>query len=141
LTQVFFYHGAANKIAAACALLAKAAAQKKPIVVYAPDAPVAAELDRQLWIQPATGFTPHCHADSPLASETPILIAQDLQQLLQEERLMNLGQGVPPNFSRFASLIEVVSQDDEDRQAGRERVRFYKDRGYEIRYFDLAEQA
>lgn len=141
MTQVFFYHGAANKIAAACALLAKAAAQKKPVLVYAPEASVAADLDRQLWIQPPTGFTPHCHADSPLASETPILITASLEQPPQDERLMNLGREVPPNFSRFESLIEVIGPDEDDRQAGRERVRFYKDRGYEIRYFNLADKS
>ena len=138
---MFFYHGAANKIAAACALLAKAAAQKKPVLVYAPEAAVAADLDRQLWIQPPTGFTPHCRADSPLASETPILITASLEQPPQDERLMNLGREVPPNFSRFESLIEVIGPDEDDRQAGRERVRFYKDRGYEIRYFNLADKS
>ena len=46
---------------------------------------------------------------------------------------------VPPGFSRFTSLIEIVGQVDDERQAGRERARFYKDRGYEIKFFDLAE--
>jgi len=138
LTQVFFYHGAANRIAAATALLGKAAAQGKPVLVYTPDAAVAADLDRQLWIQPAIGFTPHCRADSPLAGETSILITDSLESPPQHERLLNLDRGAPPDFSRFASLIEVVSQDDDDRQAGRERVRLYKERGAEIRFIDLA---
>jgi DNA polymerase-3 subunit chi len=139
LTQVFFYHGAADKLAAACALLGKAAAQKKAVLVYAPQAEVAGMLDRLLWTQPALGFVPHCRVDSPLAAETPILLADKLDQLPQDERLMNLAQEIPPGFSRFQSLIEVVGQDDEDRSAARERVKFYKDRGYEVRYFDLTE--
>jgi len=138
LTQVFFYHGAADKIAAACALLGKACQQGKPVLVYAPDADLAAQLDRLLWTQPAIGFFPHCRADAPLAAETPILITDTLDTLAQDDRLMNLGSAVPPGFSRFQSLIEVVGQEDEDRQAARDRVKFYKDRGYEIRYFDLA---
>jgi len=139
LTQVFFYHGASDKLAAACSLLGKASAQKKPILVYAPQPDVAGLLDRLLWTQSALGFVPHCRADSPLASETPILITDSLEQLPQDERLMNLGPAVPPGFSRFQSLIEVVGQEDEDRSAARDRVKFYKDRGYEIRYFDLSE--
>lgn len=139
MTQVFFYHGAPDKLAAACSLLGKACAQKKPVLVYAPQPEVAGMLDRLLWTQSALGFTPHCRADSPLAPETPILIADSLEQIPQDDRLMNLGPAVPPGFSRFQSLIEVVGQEEDDRLAARDRVKFYKDRGYEVRYFDLSE--
>lgn len=138
MTQVFFYHGARDRLAAACTLLGKAAAQKKPVLVYAPDPQVASDLDRLLWVQPALGFVPHCRADSPLAAETPILIAEALDSRLQGERLMNLGPDVPPDYARFPSLIEVVGRDDADRAAARERVRCYRDQGCEVRYFDLS---
>lgn len=140
MTQVFFYHGASDKIAAACALLGGAYAKKKPMLVFAPEKEVADSVDRILWTQSALGFIPHCRADSPLAAETPILIADNLDQLPQDERLMNLSQVIPPGFSRFESLIEVVGRDEADRESARERVKFYKDRGYEVRYFDLSER-
>ncbi|MBK7461284.1 MAG: DNA polymerase III subunit chi [Betaproteobacteria bacterium] len=140
MTQVFFYHGAADKIAAACALLSGAYAKKKPMLVFAPEKEVANSVDRMLWTQPALSFVPHCRADSPLAAETPILITDSLEALPQDERLMNLSQIVPPGFSRFQSLIEVVGQADDERAAARDRVKFYKDRGYEVRYFDLSER-
>ncbi len=140
MTQVFFYHGASDKIAAACALLGGAYAKKKPMLVFAPEKEVADNVDRSLWTQSALGFIPHCRADSPLAAETPILITDNLDQLPQDERLMNLSQVIPPGFSRFQSLIEVVGRDEADRESARERVKFYKDRGYEVRYFDLSER-
>lgn len=140
MTQIFFYHGAADKIAAACALLGGAYAKNKAMLVFAPDKEVASSIDRVLWTQSALSFIPHCRADSPLASETPILITDSLETIPQDERLMNLSQEVPPGFSRFQSLIEVVGQADDEREAARTRVRFYKDRGYEVRYFDLSER-
>jgi DNA polymerase-3 subunit chi len=140
LTQVFFYHGAADKIAAACALLSGAYAKKKPMLVFAPEKEIANSVDRMLWTNPALSFVPHCRADSPLAAETPILITDSLETLPQDERLMNLSQIVPPGFSRFQSLIEVVGQADDERTAARDRVRFYKDRGYEVSYFDLSKR-
>ena len=140
MTQVFFYHGAADKIAAACALLSGAYAKKKPMLVFAPEKEIANSVDRMLWTNPALSFVPHCRADSPLAAETPILITDSLETLPQDERLMNLSQIVPPGFSRFQSLIEVVGQADDERAAARDRVKFYKDRGYEVRYFDLSER-
>lgn len=138
MTEVFFYHGAADKIAAACALLRGAYAKKKPMLVFAPDKAVANSVDRMLWTQPALSFVPHCQADSPLATETPIIITDTLDNIPQDERLMNLSQVIPPGFSRFHSLIEVVGQEDVERSAARDRVKFYKDRGYEVRYFDLS---
>jgi DNA polymerase-3 subunit chi len=138
LTQVFFYHGASDKIAAACALLGGAYAKKKPMLVFAPEKAIANSVDRMLWTHPALGFVPHCQADSPLAAETPIVITDSLDSVPQDERLMNLSQVVPPGFSRFQNLIEVVGQDEDERSAARDRVKFYKDRGYEVRYFDLS---
>jgi len=140
LTQIFFYHNAAERIAAAAALIGKAYLQKKSLLVYAPDAEVAGLLDRHLWMHPPSGFVPHVRGDSPLAAETPVLIADNLDALPQNERLFNLSAQIPPGFARFTSVIEVVGQQDAERLAGRERVRFYKDRGYEIKYFDLSEK-
>jgi DNA polymerase-3 subunit chi len=140
LTEVFFYHGAADKIAAACALLGGAYTKKKPMLVFAPENDIANQVDRMLWTNSALSFVPHCRADSPLAAETPILITDSLEHIAQDERLMNLSQVIPPGFSRFQSLIEVVGQEEDERSAARERVKFYKDRGYEVRYFDLSER-
>ncbi len=141
MTQIFFYHNASDRIAATAALIRKAYAQKKAVLVYAPDAQLAAALDRYLWMHPPTGFVPHTRSDSPLAVETPVLIAgrlDELGELVQDERLINLSADIPPGFSRFVSVIEVVGQLEEDRALGRGRVKYYKDRGYEIKYFDLS---
>ena len=140
MTRIFFYHNAADRIAAAADLIRKSYLQRKALLIFAPDAEVASTLDRHLWMHPPTGFVPHVRNNSPLAGETPILITDTLETLPQEERLFNLSGEIPPGFSRFTSVIEVVGQHDAERQAGRERVKFYKDRGYEIKYFDLSEK-
>lgn len=141
MTQVFFYHGAVDKVSAACALLSRAYAQQKPVTVYAPDPRVSGDLDRQLWTHAALSFVPHCFADSPLAAETPIVIARTPEQIPTTQRLMNLSTELPEDLSRFNSFIEVVGLADDDRQAARERVRHYQEQGIEVRYFDLAEAA
>ena len=74
MTRVFFYHNAADRIAATATLIGKAVSQKKSLLVYAPEPEVAAALDRHLWMHPVTGFIPHVDVNSPLAGETPVLI-------------------------------------------------------------------
>ena len=140
MTKIFFYHNATDRITAAAALIGKAYQQRKALLVFAPDAETASTLDRHLWMHPATGFVPHVRSESPLAAETPILITDNLESLPQSERLFNLSSEIPSAFSRFTSVIEVVSKQEDERQAGRERVKFYKDRGYEIKFIDLSEK-
>jgi DNA polymerase-3 subunit chi len=52
--------------------------------------------------------------------------------------LLNLRAEWPPFFGRFERLVEIISTDEDDRQSGRERWKFYKDRGYEMRIHDLS---
>ncbi|MDR3323811.1 MAG: DNA polymerase III subunit chi, partial [Zoogloeaceae bacterium] len=122
MSTVFVYHNLHDRLGAACGLIHKAWAQGKDFAVYAPDPERAQLLDRLLWTQPALGFLPHCRADSPLAAETPVLIAtraEDLNALPPNhsgQRLLNLDDDVPPGFARYASIIEVVGANDAERQ-------------------------
>lgn len=131
MTDIRFYSNAEDRLQAAAAWVA-ASWRKKPVLVFAPDARVAERFDRMLWTQPATGFLPHCRADSPLAGQTPILIADNLDTLPQDRCLLNLSDEVPPGFSRFEEVVEIVSGGGSDVVPARERFRFYRDRGYAI---------
>lgn len=132
MTHVDFYHGAPDKLAAACELVGKAYRAGHTVLVYAPDATLAQRFDRLLWSQPSTAFVPHCAPDSPLAGETPVHIAASLEASPHTEVLVNLDGDLPPGFARFERLIEIVSQDEADRAPARSRYKFYRDRGYPL---------
>jgi len=138
VTQIDFYTHVEDKLRTACRLAAKAYGADKRVLVCCPDADAAGRLDRMLWTTPAIGFIPHCLASDALAPETPILIDYRGDEPAHDEILLNLRPEWPPLFSRFQRLIEVVSLDDEDRRLARERYKFYRDRGYEIRTHDLS---
>lgn len=138
MTHIEFLHGAPDRIQAAASWLRQAWNRRQPVLVYAPDADTAARLDRVLWTQPALSFVPHCAATSPLATETPILLAERLDAPPHEECVLNLSNELPPAFSRFERLVEIVSVDDEDRLPARERFKFYRNRGYTIDSRDIA---
>jgi DNA polymerase III subunit chi len=137
MTQIDFYTNVTDKLSTACRVVAKAYGLKHRVVVSCPDAESAQQIDRLLWSTPATGFVPHCAASSALAASTPVIIDHRGAEPVHDELLLNLRNEWPTFFARFERLIEIVSVDDEDRQRARERYKFYRDRGYDIRTHDL----
>lgn len=140
MTSIDFYFNAPDKLQVACRLAGKALRQGKRLLVYAPEPEAAQRIDRMLWTWPAIGFVPHCAARDPLATETPVLIASDAEVPEGCPLLLNLGAECPPHFERFERLLEIVAAQDGDRQAGRARYRYYRDRGYPINDHDLAQE-
>lgn len=138
MTRISFLHGAGDRVQAAAHWLQQAWSERRRVLVYVPDAERAARLDRMLWTQPALSFVPHCRADAELASETPILLAERLDEPAHEDCLVNLSNELPPSFSRFEHMVEIVSTDDADRLPARERFKFYRDRGYAIESRDIS---
>ncbi len=138
VTRIDFYFNAEPRLHVACLLAAKALQQQLRVLIFSPDEAIARQIDRQLWTWPATGFLPHCLVTDPLAAQTPVLIARNGELLPHDQVLMNLSDTAPPSFSRFQRLIELVGSDESDKQSGRARFRFYRDRGYEMVLHDLA---
>ena len=138
MTSIDFYFNAEDRLQVACRLAGKAVKQGSRMLIYAPDADVASRLDTLMWTWPAIGFVPHVKAHSPLAAETPVLIASGEETPAPCELLLNLGAECPPHFERFARLFEVISTDEQEKTRGRSRYRFYQERGYKISNHDLA---
>jgi DNA polymerase-3 subunit chi len=135
MTQITFLHGARDRFQAIATWLSSEA---RPALVYVPTEKHCEQLDRLLWTQPTTGFIPHCRADDKLAAQTPIILASRLDNPQYDGYLVNLSDEIPPNFSRFQQLIEIISDEDGDRLPGRERFRFYRERGYPLETRDIS---
>ena len=138
MTTIDFYFNAQDPLQVACRLAAKAVSQKKRMVIYAPDADTAGRIDKMLWTWQAIGFLPHCAVNDELAADTPVLIASGEETPAGCELILNLSTQAPPHFARFERLLEVVPAGEAERAAGRERYRFYLERGYKIANHDLA---
>ncbi|MDP2240048.1 MAG: DNA polymerase III subunit chi [Burkholderiales bacterium] len=138
MTQIDFYTGVEDKMHTACRLAAKAYSLNLRVMVFCSEAESAHRFDRLLWTTPATGFIPHCFSGDPLAPVTPVIVDHDSGDSSHDQVLLNLRAEWPPFFSRFQRLIEIVTLNDEDKANARERYKFYRDRGYEIRTHDLS---
>ncbi|MDR5731289.1 DNA polymerase III subunit chi [Caballeronia sp. LZ025] len=131
MTRIDFHTNVGDPLAYACRLARKAYASGRALVVLAEPQRLAA-FDEQLWTFAPLEFVPHCMAKSPLAQETPVVLASDLNDVPHHQVLVNLGAPVAAQFARFERLIEIVGNEGDELAAGRERFRFYRDRGYAI---------
>ena len=137
MTQVDFYTHVEDKLATACKLCAKALAAKVRMLVCTPDAQTSERFSRMLWSVPQTSFIPHCSASDRLAAVTPVIIDHGACAPPHQEVLLNLRDELPPAYERFQRVIEIVSTDEDDAQAARERFRHYRAQGFPIQAHEL----
>lgn len=136
MTRIDFHTNVADKLGFACRLVRKARAANCQIVMLADGEAQLAALDEALWTFSEQDFLPHVRADHALAMQTPVVLtADDGAELPHHQVLINLAMRTPAHFARFERLIEIVSPDEADRLAGRERYRYYQQRGYPLTHF------
>ena len=137
MTRIDFHSNISDRIAYVCRLTRKARAANCQIVVLANDAAQLAMLDEALWTFSEFDFLPHVHAHDRLAHRTPIVLAESMADALpHHEVLINLSGTTPENFASFERLFEIISTDEGDKLAARERYTYYKQRGYQLTHYD-----
>jgi len=139
VTKVDFYTGSTDKLRTACQLSHKAMQNGVRAVISTHDAATGDALDKLLWHYPATAFIPHCRSDAGEAAQMPVVLDHGGEKFPHYDLLISLHNECVPFFSRFERVIEIIGSDAEDRRLGRERFKFYRDRGYELRHIDLSQ--
>lgn len=142
MTRIDFYILQDVDLAAArrfaCRLAVKAlAAGGNGVHLHVDDARMAADLDELLWNYPEHRFIPHDlqeAADRGGRQDAPVVIGWSTPAD-PDGLLVNLSADIPTFFGRFQRVVEIVV--DENRDAGRDRYKFYRDRGYPLFHHDL----
>ncbi len=144
MTRVDFYvlsdDDAMNRCMLICKLAEKAFRHDKPVFIHSDDVSLLQQLDEQLWQFRRDSFVPHRLLD---ASELTNQVDIDPVQLSCGEPgndrrvLINLASQVPTFFSRFERTLEVVNQAKNVRDSGRDRYRFYQQRGYPLHHHKM----
>jgi len=144
MTRVDFYLlGSAEeslRLGLVCRLAEKAVERGQALFVHGDDETLLTRLDEALWSFRPSAFVPHRVL---AADETPSGVDSDPVQLSIGEPagdrrlLINLAAEVPAFFSRFERTLEVVDERPDVRESGRERYRFYRNRGYPLAHHRL----
>jgi DNA polymerase III subunit chi len=136
MTRIDFYvlepGHSGNRFTLACRLVEKILQQPRRIYLHTAGEAEARALDRLLWTFRDGSFLPHGLAGQVAAELNPILVGWGEDPGAESDVLINLGDQVPQFFSRFDRVAECIDQDPRGRAAGRERFRFYRDRGYPL---------
>ena len=135
MTQVDFYiveQARDDRLGIACRLAQKAYDAGQRAHLHVADAAQAERLDKQLWTFRQGSFIPHAIAGTPEAEAAPLVIDHAGEPAEPYQLLFNLADEVPPFFSRFERVIEVIGTTEQEVHDGRARYRFYRERGYSL---------
>ncbi len=137
MTKIEFRTDIADKITYTCRWVRKALSMSPApkIVLFARDRTLLARLDEALWTFSDQDFLPHVMASDPKAFRAPVVLTDsDAVDLPHHQILVNLSGTIPLCFAQFERLLEIVSTDEADRAAGRERYAHYRQRGYTLHH-------
>jgi DNA polymerase III subunit chi len=142
VTEISFHFNVPDRTEYACRLLRKALRKGAQIVVTGAP-PVLANLDRALWTFDPLEFVPHVMTRpgqdvAPRLRTTPVWLVADLAQAGHHDVLVNLHDDAPTGFESFARVIEIVTPEERDRLAARQRWKHYATRGYAIEKHEVA---
>jgi DNA polymerase-3 subunit chi len=150
MARIDFHSNVSDKLEYVCRLTRKiwSATQEgqavRNIVIVGEKADLK-KLDELLWIFSSTDFLPHCFIEDEMAIETPIVLTDNfsssaLNTIPHADVLIHIGmrmpQDVPALVARFPRIVEVVTVNEAERLAGRERFKAYRDLGHELHNFD-----
>ncbi len=142
MTEISFYFNVPSRTGYACRLLRRAHKQGMALAVAGPiDA--LNEIDRELWTFAGPEFLAHSWidraADVPASLHaTTIWLGANPIDAPRHDALLNLGSEPPAAFETFERVFEIVSVDEADRHAARERWKAYARRGYPIKKHEVA---
>jgi DNA polymerase III subunit chi len=141
MTRVSFYSNVDDKLALVTYLVEKALNQKHQVTIFTSEEQAAMQTSDALWLNDKASYLNNVLANDPLALVTPVVIDWQAGTIFQDDLLINLQANQPTFFSRFRHLIEIVSQEAQDKVLARKRYSFYRDCGYEIKHIDMLKKS
>jgi len=149
MTRIEFIINVENKLTKAAELCEIEVAKGRQVTISSENELHFSALQEALWQGSASSFLPmHALEDRTgslhFSTCCPIHFALQPQVstqniLIQDDVLLHFHAYTPPFFSRFRYLVELVGIEESDKAAARLRYKFYRDRGYEIKTTNLAD--
>lgn len=142
MTDIRFYHLQTQTLDEALpAILTKAVATGKKIVVRFPNMAAAHHYDEHLWRYTPDSFLPHGAKGDGQEGQQPIYLTDGIENPNGAQILVLCQiQTVPENIAEFSLCCDFVDgRDPMDVDAGRARWKVYKEAGHSLTYWQQTE--
>lgn len=154
MARIDFHSNVSDKLEYVCRLTRKiwsATPEGQPVrnIVIVGDRADLKKLDELLWTFSSTDFLPHCFITDEVAPDTPVVLSENfaissLNAIPHADVMIHLGMQIPEDVSglveRFPRIVEVVTVNEAERLAGRERYKAYRALGHELHNFDQSQR-
>ena len=117
----------------ACRLTEKAYILSHRIYAHTGTEADAQGLNDLLWTFRSGSFVPHELVEPGRLPAAPVTIGYDANNTGEGDLLINLSKQTPSFYAAFRRVAEIVDRSDGCREAGRQRFRFYRGQGCEIK--------
>ena len=124
-----------RKLACRLALMAWERGHRTQLVTPTDD--TAHGLDELLWASPPGRFVPHGVAGTAEAEPAPVRITT-AERLQAGDLVINLSQQPIDDPGRFGRLLEIVPHQKAERDASREKFRYYRNQGLDPKTHEIA---
>ena len=140
LTRIDFYYDVKDILSFASRMARKlyyerVISAKKPLVIRCKNQSHCEEVSYSIQNFSKKDFLPCAEFSDERADLFPIILSTVSEMPLWADDiivLLNLDTKIETTFSSYFRVIEIVDQTELNRQKGRERYKYYKERGYEI---------
>lgn len=122
----------------ACRLLEKAYIRGHRVFVYCKNQQEAETLDELLWTFKDNSFIPHNLQGEGPEPPPPIQIGYKEEPRGFNDILLNLHSEIPSFYSRFKRIIEIISNDESEKEQGRNRYREYRLKQCELQTHEIS---
>ena len=116
----------------ACRLLAKAYAKKHTVFVFSKNKQDAELIDELLWTFKEDSFIPHNLQGEGPVPPPAIQIGYEREPRGFNDILLNLSGSIPPFYSKFKRIMELVLNLEPEKEQSRLLYREYKADGCEL---------
>jgi DNA polymerase-3 subunit chi len=133
MPQADFYvlKGVRNPGRFTCSITNKAWSHGNRVFIIAKDQQQAVAIDDLLWTYHDISFLPHTTIDN-VDTASPVTIGWDGSNTCDADVVINLTDTVPDCAADYGRVIEIITDDPDEKNKGRQRYKVYRDMGFDL---------
>ena len=133
MTEIIFYTGVSEELPFLVKLSEKTLKMRRKACIATRDAAHSKAVSEYLWTHEPTKFIPHSVNPEDLNDQLTALELRYDDTSSHLDILINLTRKKPSQFSSFHRLVEIITKHKDSIDLGRQRFKWYRDRGYDIK--------